>query len=501
MKITLNRFDGGITNDPRDTSPGVARVVTNFDIITKQGSLIPYRSSESGDTAASTSKKQNFCIALYLPGSTNLYRLFSLGVKTGTGTGEVLMKDLTTTSSDLSDGTWLTPSANQSAAATNFNLFVYYKKTGLIYSAAASTTIETFDPTAGAAWNSASHALAYTNVAQGVVHSKDDILYIPYDNKIAANNNGVWTDAALTLPNNLYITSICEYNNYLAIGCASLSGVGNSRVFLWDRSSTIATISENIDWGTGNIKVLEEIGGYLIGISVFGGSTTVFTDRVSFKYYTGSGSVQFKEILGTSSTVLSIAKQKINNRIHFLMSVNLNGTIRDGVWSFGKNNAGVFNLIHERTPNNDTALVNGVLNGFFYVGDFLFIAYQTSSAFALSKTSETSGTYSHTSIMESQINPGMPAVDRMYQKQLKSVAVTYSALPAAGQCVLKYKVDGGSYTTIFTETTDNAVFTERFDASGVPFTFGRDYEFRIESTGGAEITGLIYEYIINPTNI
>ena len=34
-----------------------------------------------------------------------------------------------------------------------------------------------------------------------------------------------------------------------------------------------------------------------------------------------------------------------------------------------------FSLVHERTVNNDTALTSGTLFGFFYVGDYLFIAY------------------------------------------------------------------------------------------------------------------------------
>ena len=84
--------------------------------------------------------------------------------------------------------------------------------------------------------------------------------------------------------------------------------------------------------------------------------------------------------------------------------------------------------------------------------------------------------------------------DIFKQKQLTSIVVRYDSLPTAGQCVVKYKVDGGSYITVFTETTDSVVFTETPTAGGTSFTSGRDYEFRIESTGGAEIVGLEYNY-------
>src|SRR3990167_651299 len=269
----FERFDGGMVNDPRDPAAGACRVVTNFDILTNPRKLIPYRNSEDGDSAAATSRKQNFCIALRT-GTT--YRLYSLGVKSGATTAEVLMKDLTTSGDDdLADNTWLTPNNNQSSAgATNFNLFIFYPKTTLIYGARAGTHIWAFDPTSVAGWADTHQALTYTNIAQGLVHPKDDILYIPYDNKIAKNDNGSWTTVALTLPSHLYITSICEYGNYLAIGCRPLSGQGDSQVYLWDRDSSLTTISESLNWGRGNLEILGVVDGLLVGISLTGDSTT-----------------------------------------------------------------------------------------------------------------------------------------------------------------------------------------------------------------------------------
>lgn len=233
--ITINKFNAGIQNDPRSRVSAGARMVTNFDVLTNEHKMTPYRDSEDGDSGASTSQKQNFAIALRT-GTT--YSLYGLGVVSGTGKAEVLVKELSTgASTDLDDNGWGTPSANQSASgSTSFNLFVYYKKTGLIYGARAGTHIWAFSPT-GTAWADTSQALTYTNICQGLVHSKDDVLYIGYDNKIAKNDNGSWTTTALTLPSDLYVTSIAEHGNYLAIGCAPLSGTGHSRVFLWDRDS------------------------------------------------------------------------------------------------------------------------------------------------------------------------------------------------------------------------------------------------------------------------
>lgn len=509
-KITLNKFNAGIINDPRSNVEGGARMVTNFDILTDPHKLSPYRDTESGDSGASTSQKQNFCIAHWLPGSTNDWRIFSLGVVSGTGRAEILMKQASTVpgSTDLTDAGWLTPSNNQSASgSTNFNLFVFYKKTGLIYGAKAGTTIWAFDAATAGAFNDSARSLSYTNIAQGLVHSKDDILYIPYDNKIAKNNNGTWTDVAITLPSDMYITSICEYGNYLAIACAPLSGIGHSRVFLWDRDSSLETLSESIDWGEEILQVIEEVDGVLVGISYTGAGTTRFKDRIIFRYLSVSSAIKFQELVGTATapaTTLRIAKQKVNNRVYFLLTAPIAGSTREGVWSVGRSGPNSpMSVVHEYTPNNDTAVYpNGSLRNFIIVGDYLLLAYvNSSSSYAVSKSNDQSS-FTATSIWESLINPGMDVTDRAMDKQLMSVGLTYDPLPAAGQVVLKYKVDGGSWVTVFTETTDGATRTEPYTltAAGTEFTAGEEYEFRIESTGGAVITGLTYKYQVKNSN-
>ena len=171
-----------------------------------------------------------------------------------------------------------------------FELFVFYKKTGLIYggrgtSATAGSAIWAYDPTGAATFAESALTVSFTSLAQGLVHSKDDILYIPYDNKIAKNDNGSWTAVALTLPSHLKITSIAEYGNYLAIACAPLSGVGESIVYLWNRDETTTVLSQSIPWGEGNLTILEEIEGYLIGVSYVGTSSLNFEQKAVFKYY------------------------------------------------------------------------------------------------------------------------------------------------------------------------------------------------------------------------
>lgn len=501
IETKINRWDGGITNDPRDTSESTARIVTLFDSDSSPHKLSPIRSTESGDSSATTRKLQNFCIGYW--SATPSWRLFGLGVVSGTAKASIHMKLISTDSSnDLSDDGWLDPTtAYQTVGTTaSMNLFVYYKKTGLFYGARDGSQIWTYN-TATSTFSDSAQALTYTNISQGLVHSKDDILYIGYDNKIVSNNNGSWNTTALTLPSHLYVTSICERGNYLAIACAPLAGVGSSVVYLWDRDSTLATLSDSCDWGSGHLKVLEEIGGYLVGISFEGGYPSSRTyDRVIFRYYGSSGAVKFKELdleaVVEGTNQLPIFKQKIGDRVYFMLRGYFNGALREGVWSLGHKD-GKMTLFHERPLSNDTSLTQAVLRGFYIVGEYMFIAYSSGSdVYGLSKTIDSQGaqySYTASSIYESKkFNTG----DSSQKKDLIGVTVATEPLPTYGQVVLKYRTDQNtSWTTIFTEATDNSISHSAVNIESTGATLPKDYkeiQFQIISTGGAEITELAF---------
>lgn len=493
ISTLIDRFDGGMVNDPRDTQEATCRVCTNFDIFTNPRKLTPYRQSEDGNSGASTNQQQNFAVALRT-GTT--YSLYALGVQTAQpARAEILYKDISTGgSNDLDDAGWSTPSNNQSSAgSTSFNLFFYYKLAGLIIGARAGTNLWAFSPT-GSSWQDSWQTLSYTNIAQGLVHSKDDISYIPYDNKIATYNHSgtAWNATALTLPSHLYITSICEDGNYLVIAAAPLSGIGSSWVFWWDRDATLTTISESADCGEGVIKILEKVDGVLLGVSISGGNSTRFKNKVIFKSISSAGAVEMKTLQDTTTTsILPIVKQKIDNRLYFLMSITLNGAIREGVWSFGRSSASQpFSLVHERTPNNATLTTNGVMKGFYILGDYAFVSYVDNGAFVLSKTNDQEAYTTSSAIYESKIfNLG----DSSIVKKLIGATVMTEFLPSGASYILKYRVDQNtSWTTIFTNSTQNSISGSAVkDASGANLTEFKEIQFQVLSTG-AVITGLSF---------
>lgn len=503
-EIAIRDFSGGFTTNLRSRNNLQSQIVTNFDIFTDPNRLIPYYHSEDGDANSSTSQKQNFDVGLWVPGGD--YRVFGLGVVSSTTKAEINMKKMSIGgTNDFGDNGWLSPVGNASGSgATDFNLFRYYKKTGKFYGAKAGTTIWSFTPDGSTAFNDTEVSIAYTSMGQGIVHSKDDILYVPYDNKIATNNNGSWTVAALTISTKHMITSISEYQNYLAIACAPVNGVGNSVVLLWDRNSSLVTLSETIDWGAGIIKVIEEIEGSLVGIiydaDINQGRGNNF---FRFRYFDGTSEAkQFECVQAPSlaliTVFLSTFKQKVNNRVYFMAAAYMNGTLREGVFSIGKNSHGAFALAHERTPNNDTGVLSnsGSVLGFIIVGGFTFIAYKSgssSSTFALSKTDDQAaygaGGTIQTAIYESM---KLDFNDATLKKSLEGVAVTFEPLPSGASVTLKYRQNGDTaWTTIFTESNLNEISHDSIGIDGgAKIVDFKEIQFQILSTGGAVITGL-----------
>jgi hypothetical protein len=364
----------------------------------------------------------------------------------------------------------------------------------------------------------------YTHIGQGVVHSGDDILYVPYYydgggtpssivSAIAKNNNGTWGNTAFTLPKHYIPTTICEFGNFLAIGCVPTSGLGNSKVFLWDRDATNALASEAIDWGEGMLMILEEVDGELVGISQKGGTATSFTgipngssthrDRVIFRKLIGNRGKKFFELQANHSgsantTQLPLYKQKVDNRLYFQMLIELNGAVRDGVWSIGRSAVDQpLALVHERTSNNSTALTTSdSLRGFIMVGDYLFQSYVASSVHATTKTDD-EATYSHNSVVETKRFDGsIHGYDASYYKELLEATVDTEYMPTAGQIILAYRKDQDtSWTTIFTNTTDNSISRTGINIAASGAALPKDYkeiEFRGVSSGGAEITGLYF---------
>lgn len=484
-EIKINSFYGGIADDPRKISGIEFLISKHFDIFSDPNRLIPYRSLETdtNDGSTSTGMKQYF-VKDFVYGSASAY-LYGLGQNGGGQTKLVYKTDATT-------GNWTLPASSEGNGAVLNGCLVEYKD--YLWGFQGSNQVWKWGTLSGgspAITNSVNTVGAtITSVAQGVI-AKDDNLYLAYNNIVVrVNSAGTVTDAVLTLPTNFKITSLTNYGNYLAIACAPISTYnGKSRVFLWNLTST--DVQETIDWGEGEIRILETIEGMLVGVTdrYLNNATGAGRGSMIIQIYSGGSPQVIKEVftLKLNGKTMPLSKAVKNNRLFFSAKImsNTAGTEYDeGIWSFGRKNANYpYTLTLDIIDENVTT--DGI-QAFGTAANFFFITHSNDGS--IDKTDDTAA-YTFTSIYESMIfNFGDPNIT----KKLLGISISAASIPTGGTVTAKYKKDGdSSWTTIGSFTVSSTVVNRDFlniESTAAEFGAAREYKFRLESTGGAEIT-------------
>ena len=514
--IPITNFGNGWANDYVRGGIGECSVCKQFDILTYPYRLQPLRGMTNNGEPTNT------LLGNMILGANGIF--YGIGANPSSTTQGRLYKRTGIGASDF----WQSFSVAQNASNTsaiNYDFLVHYPEMGatrkLFWSDPAN--ILSSDPNdAGSSANT--YALTFTTLGQGIVHPKDKVLYFPYQTstktligKISYHASNEFTNVnntAMELPNRYRIYNLSWYGDYLAIPMTTSGGSENrSVVGFWDRDTSLTTINETIPWGEGNLKVLNNLNGVLIGISEFGGNNpnTQDIDKIQIKAYAGGTEpIILKEIVATRLTTTAPTcsiNHRVNfvhdNRLYFSVNVSNGGTAPSyyGVWSIGKNKQGIWTLNLERMATNDNS-ETGVI-ACAKSGDFFTMVHTTAGTLTYTVNGNTlSNIYNATSVYESTINPEMPEDDRPKKKKLKSVRATYLPLPTDGVVTMQYRVDAsanGAWTTIFTESTDGKVRTEaKFDSNKNQFTDGTNYEFRLTSTEGAIITSFAYDYEVTP---
>lgn len=485
----INNFSGGLSEDKRIQVANKYSVTKHFDAFSFPHKLVPrFKTVDNNGTLPNRTKTiTRFLYAPYL--SAGAFRLYGYGVVTGTTKPAVYMLDVDSGSA-LSTLDWTAPAGNESGTAgRNLNVFFYYKN--YIYMWDAGTGLVRFDTTAVQAFNDIYFPVAYTNVIQPVHHPSDDIAYFFHDNIILKIDNTTLTDNVLVLPTNLKITSACAYGNYLAIGCVTL-GTANQKsiVYLWDRDSSLTTLTERIDFGEGNIQhlfVLDNklmvIMGYYLNSNLAGTKS-----KILVKERSGLFSTTLNELLVESNavTVFTSTNSVIkDNKIYFAAEATLNGDSRLGVW--------VVDSSGRMTMDFQEENANGSYSGIYNTGNIWWIAYGGNGSISYTSDSQVFST-TLSSVYESLIFNGG---DQSKVWKLISVIVSTEPLPTAGQIVLKYrKNEETAWTTIFTSGVDNSISHEaiNIESSGATLPQFNEISFQINSTGGAAVTGLSFKY-------
>ena len=482
-KIIISRFDGGISEDKRSTDASKFSLTKHFDIFSYPHKLVPYYKFQA---FAGEDKALKIARLIYAPrdAAETTFKLWGLGIKNG-GTTEtgIYMQD------PYSESTWSTPNNNEGSAARNTSVFFYYKQ--YIYVWQGGSYLARFDVTSGGAYSNTYQTITYTNLAEPVHHRADDIAYFFSDNNVHTLNAASWTTNALVLPSNQIIKSACEYGNYLAIGCIT-KGTFNVKttVFLWDRDSSLNTLSERIDFGEGSLISLHNLDGKLTALMNYYGNNALANaqPKILVKQSSGLFGVSLQELIGDYVSSSNGAGKGVvkNGKIFFPASIQLNGDARFGVWAVDGN--GKFTLALENPDATSIQDIYPLANSWWMVhsGDFS-TDHNMPTAVDGYYSSVNPATY------ESLIINGG---DSEQDKKLVRVSINTEPLPAAGQIVLKYrKNEETAWTTIYTDATDNQISHTaiNIESTGANLPEFNEIQFQILSTGGAAPTGLKVE--------
>lgn len=496
-EIKISNFSGGISDSPRENNSSKFQVAKHFDIFTDPTRLIPYRSLEADthDGSTSTGMKQ-YAVKDYVYASASA-KLYGLG-QTGGGLTKIVYK------ADATTGNWTLPASSEGNGAVQNGCLIEYKD--YLWGFQGTNQIFKWGLLSGtpSITNSASTTgVSITSVAQGLVF--EDYLYLPYNNKIwRATDATTFSDAYLTLPTNIKITSLTAYGKYIAIAVAPVSTYnGVSKVLLWDGTST--DIQESIDWGEGELRILETVEGILVGVTdrYLNNASGAGKGSMIVQIYQGGAPQVVKEVFTRALTGKTIPLNKTvkNNRVFWaakIMTDSAGTTYNEGIWSFGRKNVNYpFSLsldIEDSAVNNGGNIDSDGIQAFGSAANYFFITHSGDGS--IDKTNDTSA-YTFTSAYESQVMDfGDPDAD----KTLLSAKVSFRKLVSGESLTLKYRVNGATaWTTIGTHAVADTLSKTflSIESTGSAFASGNEYEFRAESTGGLEITGLVLKARIN----
>ena len=481
-KITLNKFYGGVADDIVAPNAAEYAGAVGLDDLTQSGRLSPYRSYVDRST-----------------GGSNLRRVVMGSDGTVYALGEVSGANASTTvytKTALSDASW---TLSASASVGNAQSQAFAEDGNYFYSWDSNGAIDRYsirDASFENGWQNPSGATS--NNVGPIFHHSNGNTYFAYGNIIAEWDRTTFTAIALDLPPGFQIIDLTEQNSYLVIAAAwgepitSTFNPNKSKVFFWDTVNTSTyQFAKSIPEGT--IIACQNIGDEIAVISLLSGGG-LSQDGKAFAYTYNGGQFQLQKKLivpqNTDSSGFAFRGQHIqvkNNQLYFVF--NLGGV--KGVWRFGKNN-GVYCLKRDRFLVNVTddtdfdQIRTDAAIGF--VGDYLCAITAVGTFVCMTNAN----TYSATGYYESPVIGG----GKQYEtKDLLSVAIVTRGLPASASVLVRYRVDAeSSWTTIGTHSS--GVFSEFADELPKGWNL---IQFRLETTGNAEITELtaLYESRLN----
>lgn len=502
FKNKIDLFYGGIADDIRIQKPELSQLISHFDIWSSPKKLQPYRSMEADENTA-------YKIVLFLYANS---KLFGLGLVEGTGKAKVYEK-----SSDPITGSWTASSSGEDGSGSRSVVF-FKEFHNYIYGSSAGTRLWYYgDITGTPSFGATAYAVGAT--AQGII-TTDDFLLVPCANVVAKKDGAgsgptnAWT-SPLTLPSVYTVSDIYELGDLAYVACRpALPNSGlNSKVFIWDKISSDP--SDVIDWGEGDLYILDEIEGELVGVSSVGGSSAfAIKARMSVRKWSGGNKARQSFELESDDLTLTIygnhCKFKEGNRLVFGLKIKIGGTTYNQLFAIGrKTEQYPLSYSFDRMIDNDTALT-GNINGLFKAGNYIFASHNDDGS-----VNRTNDQIDYTGItptyisqkLTGEMEAGIDAHRR--RKKLVMAGILCDPLTSGQSVSLYYRVNAeSSWTLIRTLSTTNALQSEAgmadTNGDGTPdedFKYCYEWQFKVTSAGGAKPTGIIYAISVDDADI
>ena len=493
-KAIINRFDGGIAEDVRTTSTNQCASSVNFDTQTNPHKLIPYSDPVAETHAGGTTTDYNITDVAVVNVSS-VPTIYSLGrYASGNADSTIFKKNST---SDIT-ASWATYVATNSNDQTPGTLVEYKDK---LYFVGGGATLHSFTAPSTITAITTSSGPYTTNFApKPFVHPIDYTLYWAVANKLYKYDGVTYTTVGNgithTFEDNFEISSLTSWGSYLAIGGRYVSRTRRSLVYLSNRIIPNDGVQQVIDWGEGSLVAIENIDGYLVGVSYtedVGSYSSTTSYKLYIKVYAGGEVQTVKEIQTNRSDEIKIWKAKNGKKLYFGYDTDRS------LYCVGRNRAGEWFVVGDRYYTPTGSYITGTFNGVSFIGDIAFISYQDGGTTGYLVRQGTSSTYSLTSYYETTVNPNMDVSHRTLRKKLKNIRVSYTVNSANGTIGIGLRQDSqtASYTSVISETkssTGEYVTHADMNTDGTGFDEGYELQFQLSSTGNVSIKQFEYEY-------
>lgn len=487
-KVIINRFDNGQAEDIRTTLDFFSEQSYNFDTTTKPHALVPKIDMVAETFSGGTITDYDITDVAPATYSSTTY-ILGYGRESSVSTKAAFFRK--SSSSDITSAWQLVVAFTASSTTPVAGTLTEYR--GKLYALTSSNLIELTDLSTITPQGNIV-GTANTNGVKPLVHPEDDILYFANTNVVGSYDGATdtFTGTAYEVPTDYIITSLTTYGADLAIACKPKTGEGRSVVFIWDRNTSNVFARAVIDWGDNALEILENLGEVLIGVSSTKNIGS-FTSNKDYKYavraYSGGTVQNIAEFSRSSYYVLKPYKAKDTEKLYFGFDTD------NVVYIVTKNKSGRYIVTGESYVAPGGTSPVGSLNGISLVSDTLFVSYTDDVSGYLSRTGST---YADDCVYITTINPGMSESDFYEKKKLSRVMVAYTVNTAnGGVAVGYYNDDSATLKNIRSSTqstTGQYLLKEVRAENGTPFYDAYEYQFRLVSTGNAEIKAIIYEY-------